>query len=100
MKSERSLGTGLPAISVPENQIRQMLFLIPTRRYKRALDLGCGLGNLTRRLRNHADQVLGIDVSHVAIAQATRETTEQSPAQVSPVQRSAEDISGFDNQMF
>jgi SAM-dependent methyltransferase len=36
------------------------------------------LGNLTRRLRNHADQVLGIDVSHVAIAQATRETTEHS----------------------
>jgi SAM-dependent methyltransferase len=49
--------------------------------YKRALDLGCGLGNLTRRLCNHADQVLGIDVSHVAIAQATQEGTEQSNLQ-------------------
>ena len=58
-----------------------MLSLLPSRRYKRALDLGCGLGNLTRRLRNHADRVLGIDVSHVAIAQATRETTEQSNLQ-------------------
>jgi Methyltransferase domain/PEP-CTERM motif len=49
--------------------------LLLSRRYKRALDLGCGLGNLTGRLRNHADRVLGIDLSHVAIAQATRDTT-------------------------
>jgi predicted TPR repeat methyltransferase len=58
-----------------------MLSLLPSRRYKRALDLGCGLGNLTRRLGKHADHVLGIDLSHVAIAQATRETTEQSNLQ-------------------
>jgi SAM-dependent methyltransferase len=58
-----------------------MLSLLPSRRYKRALDLGCGLGNLTRRLCNHADYVLGIDVSRVAIAQARRQTTEQGNLQ-------------------
>jgi SAM-dependent methyltransferase len=55
-----------------------MLSLLPSRHYKRALDLGCGLGNLTRRLCNHADYVLGIDVSRVAIAQATRQATQQA----------------------
>lgn len=58
-----------------------MLSLLPSRRYKRALDLGCGLGNLTRRLCNHADYVLGIDVSRVAIAQARRQTTAQGNLQ-------------------
>lgn len=58
-----------------------MLSLLPIRRYKRALDLGCGTGNLTRRLSAHAEQVLGIDVSQVAIAQATRRTNEQSNLQ-------------------
>jgi SAM-dependent methyltransferase len=55
-----------------------MLSLLPGRRYKRALDLGCGLGSLTHRLCNHADSVLGVDVSRVAIAQARRQTAEQS----------------------
>lgn len=51
-----------------------MLSLLPKRRYRRALDLGCGLGSLTKHLGKHADQVLGVDVSHVAIARATQET--------------------------
>src|SRR5579864_776566 len=51
-----------------------MLSLLPSRHFKRALDLGCGLGNVTRRLGKHADEVLGIDLSQFAIAEATRET--------------------------
>lgn len=43
---------------------------LPQRRYRRALDMGCGLGMLTRRLAAHADTVLGIDLSHVAVQQA------------------------------
>ena len=74
-------GLDSPHFRYQQIKYATMLSLLPSRRYKRALDLGCGLGNLTRRLRNHADQVLGIDVSHVAIAQATRETTEQSNLQ-------------------
>lgn len=71
-------GLNSPRFRYQQTKYATMLSLLPSRRYKRALDLGCGLGNLTRRLGNHADQVLGIDVSYVAIAQATRETTEHS----------------------
>ena len=74
-------GLDSPHFRYQQIKYATMLSLVPRRRYRRALDLGCGLGNLTRRLRNHADQVLGIDVSHVAIAQATREATEQSNLQ-------------------
>ena len=70
-------GLNSPHFRYQQIKYATMLSLLPSRRYKRALDLGCGLGNLTRRLGKHADQVLGIDVSHVAIAQAARETTEQ-----------------------
>jgi SAM-dependent methyltransferase len=74
-------GLESPHFRYQQSKYSTMLSLLPKRRYKRALDLGCGLGNLTRRLRNHADQVLGIDVSQFAIAQAKRETTEQSNLQ-------------------
>jgi SAM-dependent methyltransferase len=70
-------GLGSPHFRYQQIKYSTILSLLPSRRYKRALDLGCGLGTLTRRLGNHADKVLGIDVSHVAVAQATRETTEQ-----------------------
>jgi SAM-dependent methyltransferase len=49
-----------------------MLSLLPSRRYKRAVDLGCGLGDVTCRLGRLADDVLGIDMSHVAIGRANR----------------------------
>jgi SAM-dependent methyltransferase len=44
--------------------------LLPPRRFARALDLGSGLGLLSRRLAPHADEVLGIDISAAAVAQA------------------------------
>jgi SAM-dependent methyltransferase len=71
-------GLDSPHFKYQQIKYAKMLSLLPSRRYKRALDLGCGLGNLTRRLRTHADQVLGIDVSQVAIAHATRETAGQT----------------------
>lgn len=43
---------------------------LPGRRYRRALDVGCGLGMFTRRLARHADAVLGVDLSDVAVQQA------------------------------
>jgi len=45
--------------------------LLPDRRYASALDLGTGVGLLARRLAARADQVLGIDISPAAVAQAT-----------------------------
>ena len=70
-------GLDSPHFRYQQRKYAGMLSLLPSRRYKRALDLGCGLGNLTRRLCNHADYVLGIDVSRVAIAQASQQATEQ-----------------------
>jgi SAM-dependent methyltransferase len=74
-------GLDSPHFRYQQSKYAAMLSLLPSRRYKRALDIGCGLGNLTRRLCKHADYVLGIDVSRVAIAQASRQTTEQGKLQ-------------------
>jgi SAM-dependent methyltransferase len=46
--------------------------LLPKRRFARALDLGAGLGVLTRKLAAHADEVVGIDISAQAVTQASR----------------------------
>jgi SAM-dependent methyltransferase len=47
-----------------------LLSLIPPRQFRSALDLGCGLGVLTRDLASRADQVLGLDLSRLAVEQA------------------------------
>ena len=44
--------------------------LLPQRHYVRALDLGCGMGLLSRHLAAVADTVLGIDIAHSAVSQA------------------------------
>lgn len=44
--------------------------LLPLRRFRRALDLGCGLGLLSRHLARHAETVVGIDVAPSAVARA------------------------------
>lgn len=48
------------------------LAALPRAHYRRALEVGCSIGELTRRLRSRADKVLGLDVSSVAIAEARR----------------------------
>jgi SAM-dependent methyltransferase len=47
-----------------------MLSLLPLRPYRRALDIGCGLGVFARELASHADQVLGVDFSRHAVDRA------------------------------
>lgn len=44
--------------------------LLPDRRFVQALDLGAGLGLLTRRVAERADSVLGLDISPSAVAAA------------------------------
>lgn len=44
--------------------------LLPERSYCRALDLGSGLGQFSRKLAGHADEVLGLDISSCAVEQA------------------------------
>jgi predicted TPR repeat methyltransferase len=47
-----------------------MVSLLPSRRFRRALDLGCGLGLFSRRLADCADTVVGVDVAPSAIKRA------------------------------
>jgi SAM-dependent methyltransferase len=44
--------------------------LLPIGRYRRALDIGCGSGLLSRHLASHAESVIGIDISPSAVANA------------------------------
>ncbi len=50
--------------------------VVQNRRVSAAIDLGCGSGELTRRLRRYADHVTGVDASRGLIAQA-REDPDQ-----------------------
>jgi len=48
-----------------------VMSLLPKgRRFKSALDLGCGLGPLSRRISERADKVLGLDVAQSAVDRA------------------------------
>ena len=44
--------------------------LLPSQRFQRALDLGCGLGLLSCHLAARADTVLGVDIAPSAVARA------------------------------
>lgn len=47
-----------------------LLSFVPRRRYRRVLDLACGIGEMTRRLAPHVDEILGLDISDLAVEQA------------------------------
>ncbi len=51
-----------------------LIGMLPQRRYRRALDLGCGLGLLTERLASCSQEVVGVDISAVAIGCAAERT--------------------------
>jgi SAM-dependent methyltransferase len=57
----------LPRYQYQRRKYDALLRLLPKPCYRRALDLGCGLGLFTERLARCAEQVVGIDVSAVAI---------------------------------
>lgn len=44
--------------------------LLPNRRFRRALDLGCGLGMLAQQLAPYVDELLGLDIAQAAIDRA------------------------------
>ncbi len=48
----------------------KLLAMLPVRPYESALDIGCGLGLLTRRLAGRADSVLGVELSSVGVENA------------------------------
>jgi len=61
----------LPQYQYQRRKYDALLRLLPMEHYRRALDLGCGLGLFTERLARCAEQVLGIDISAVALARAS-----------------------------
>lgn len=54
------------------DKYRATLDALPRARYRRALEVGCSIGELSRLLAARADEVLGLDVSGVAVAEASR----------------------------
>ena len=50
----------------------QIMALLPARRFRRTLDLGCGLGLLSQHLARRSDAVLGLDVAEAAVGHARR----------------------------
>ena len=63
--------TTVPYYRYQLRKYQVMLSLLPERSYGRALDIGCGLGVLTRMLSSLAGEVLGVDFSRQAIDRAT-----------------------------
>ena len=64
-------GAMLPYYRYQSLKYERLLALLPDRRYASALDIGCGLGILTRQLAARSDTVLGVDFSDVAVDQAS-----------------------------
>jgi 2-polyprenyl-3-methyl-5-hydroxy-6-metoxy-1,4-benzoquinol methylase len=59
----------------------RLISFLPNRHYRNALDVGCGLGPFTRRLSPYADEVLGVDLSEVAVEQARKLSSSQPNVQ-------------------
>jgi predicted TPR repeat methyltransferase len=57
--------------------LARLFAAVADRYYGRALDIGCGIGTLTRQLASLAEEVLGLDVSQAAIERARRESPDR-----------------------
>ena len=68
--SEDPWDTLNPRLTYQDRKYRTVMALLPERRYARALDLGSGLGTLSRLLSGRAEQVLGVDVAQAAVERA------------------------------
>ena len=50
----------------------RIMALLPAGRFRRVLDLGCGLGLLSQHLARRSDAVLGLDVAEAAVGHARK----------------------------
>lgn len=71
-------GAELPQYRYQQRKYDSLLSMLPRRRYRRALDVGCGLGSMTRKLAPFAEHVLGTDISAAAIEHAAKLSTAHS----------------------
>ena len=88
-----------PQYQYQRRKYQALIGLLPKQPYRRALDLGCGLGLFTEHLARYADQVVGIDISAVAIgcaADRTRALANVQMRQGDILELGAELEGGFD----
>ncbi len=52
------------------DKYRATLAALPDRRFRSALEVGCSIGELTRRLAPRCDRLLGLDLSEAALREA------------------------------
>ncbi len=71
-KSADPWASAAPRYRYQQRKYEQIMALLPARRFRRALDLGCGLGLLSQRLAERSDAVLGIDVASAALGHARK----------------------------
>lgn len=60
-----------PAYRYQRRKYEVLLSLLPDRPYRAALDVGCGVGLMSRMLAGRAETVLGLDVAQRAVDTAT-----------------------------
>lgn len=60
----------LETSELDQNRYLRQAALLGDRRYRRALDAGCGSGDFTRRLAEMADEVLAFDIAPSAVERA------------------------------
>jgi 2-polyprenyl-3-methyl-5-hydroxy-6-metoxy-1,4-benzoquinol methylase len=63
-------GAELPQYRYQQRKYDSLLSMLPQRRFQSVLDIGCGRGAFTRKLAPYSAEILGTDISEVAIAQA------------------------------
>jgi SAM-dependent methyltransferase len=63
-------GAELPQYRYQQRKYVSLLSMLPQRHFRNVLDIGCGRGAFTRKLAPFATEVLGTDISEVALAQA------------------------------
>ena len=64
-----------PRYRYQERKYEQLMALLPRRRFGQTLDLGCGLGLLSRHLAARSDHVLGINIASSVVDYAARRST-------------------------
>jgi SAM-dependent methyltransferase len=59
-----------PRFRYQQRKYEQIMAMLPDRRFRSTLDLGCGLGLLSQHLAGRSDAVLGVDVADAALDHA------------------------------
>lgn len=69
-RSDDPWASAAPRYRYQQRKYEQIMGLLPDRRFRNVLDVGCGIGLLSQRLAARSDRVLGIDVASAAVEHA------------------------------